>query len=185
MLSQIFNSNMKSLVDDYANMDDFLDDLIPEIKHWSEDLDEREYYTGDFPWREISDDQKMDDSILYFFKEENEFLFSINGNVQNGQWRTLQSNKILLEKNILRHADHELYDLEFMNEDFMILKKPGDQLALGNGKYLVLVREHKVRTTDWKSVMTQLSEDHKKGMGGLLLVIIVLVILAVLFYLWR
>jgi len=183
--AQIFNQNKKRLVDDYANMDDFLDDLIPEIKHWSEDLDEEEYYTGDYPWREISDNESFDDSILYFFKEKGELLYTINGNVQNGNWRSLESNKILLEKNALLHSDSELYDLLFMNDEFMILQKPGDQLALGKSKYLVMVREHKVHTTDWKSAMTQLADDHKKGFGTIIIATVLMAILAILYYSWR
>jgi hypothetical protein len=183
--TQIFNQNNSRLVDDYANMDDFLDDLIPEIRHWSEDLDEHEYYTGDFPWREITDNEDFDDSILYFFKEESEFLYSINGNVQHGHWRTLESNKMLLERNALVHSDKELYDLLFMNDEFMILQKPGDQPALGKSKYLVLVREHKVHSTDWKSAMTQLADDHKKGIGTIIIGTIVMALLFIIFYLWR
>jgi len=173
------------IVDDYANMDDFLDDLLPDIKHWSEDLDEREYYTGDFPWREVRDEQDFDASILYFFKEEDEFLQSINGNVRSGQWRSLQSNKILIEKNQDQHIDSELYNLEYMNEDFMILEKPGDQRSLGKSRYLVLVREHKIADIEWRAAMHLLSEKHKKGFFTILLVAVAMAILLILYFSWR
>jgi len=185
ILSDISMNRSKRLVDEYANMDDFLDDIIPSIKHWSEDLEEKEYYTGDYPWREVRDDEDFEDSILYFFKDPNEFLFSINGNVQSGQWRALQSNKILIEKSVLQHRDSELYNLEFMNGEFMIMEKPGDQRSLGKSKYLVLVREHKVRITDWRSVMSQLSDDHKKGFGSVLAAIVIIAIVLIVYFSWR
>ncbi len=185
ILSDIKKQGSKRLVDDYANMDDFLDDILPTIKHWSEDLSEREYYTGDFPWREVRDDEEFVASVLYFFKDENEFLYSINGNVQTGHWRTLQSNKILIEKSMLQHKDSELYNLEFMNGDFMIMEKPGDQRSLGKSRYLVLAREHKVKITDWRSVMSQLSDDHKKGLGTILTAVILIAIVLILYFSWR
>jgi len=183
--TEIFKTAPKRLVDDYANMDDFLDDLIPNIRHWSEDLAEREYYTGDYPWREVRDDEYFEESVLYFFKDENEFLFSINGNVQNGQWRPLESNKILIEKNVMQHSDSELYNMLFMNDEFMILDKPGDQRSLGKSKYLVLVREHKMRNMDWRTIMSKQSEDRKTGFGSIILGIIVIAELLMLYFLWR
>ncbi len=183
--AEFFKTAPKRLVDDYANMDDFLDDLIPRIHHWSEDLAEREYYTGDYPWREVRDDDFFEESVLYFFKDENEFLFSINGNVQNGQWRALESNKILIEKNAMQHSDSELYNMLFMNDEFMILDKPGDQRSLGKSKYLVLVREHKMRHLDWRSIMSKLSEDHKKGFGTIIFGIMAIAVLLTLYFFWR
>lgn len=184
-LTSAFGQPTKRPVDEYANMDDFLDDLIPEIRHWSEDLDEIEYYTGDYPWREVRDEEDFDASVLYFFKEESEFLYSINGNVQAGQWRALQSNKLLIEKNILQHTDSELYGMLYMNEEFFILGKPGDQRSLGKSKYLVLVRDHKIGDADWRSAMHRLSETHKKGLGTILAVVLVVAILLIIFYSWR
>ncbi len=184
-LTTTFGKKSKRPVDDYANMDDFLDDLVPEIKHWSEDLDEKEYYTGDFPWRELRDEEDFDASIMYFFKEESEFLYSINGNVQAGQWRHLQSNKLLLEKNFGQHIDSELYNMLYMNEDFFILEKPGDQRALGKSKYLVLVRDHKIRHADWRGAMDILTKKHTKGFGTLLIVAVVIAVLLIIYYSWR
>ncbi len=178
------NRQKKRHVDEYANMDDFLDDLIPQIRHWSEDLEEREYYTGDFPWREIRDEDDFEESVLYFFKDENEFLYSINGNVQSGHWRHLQSNKLLIEKNLAQHTNSELYNLQYMNDEFMILEKPGDQRSLGKSKYLVLGREHKVRDIDWKSAMNRLAEKHKKGFGTILMVVAAISILLVIYFSW-
>jgi len=188
MTSDTSNINKRSgkrMVDDYANMDDFLDDLLPEIRHWSEDLDEREYYTGDFPWREVRDEPDFDASILYFFKDEDEFLHSINGNVHAGLWRTLESNKLLIEKNQGHHIDNELYNMLYMNDEFMILEKPGDQRSLGKSKYLVLAREHKVPDMEWTNAMHQLSEKHKKGFTTILIAIAGIAILLILYFSWR
>ena len=184
-LTQTFGKTSKRPVDDYANMDDFLDDFVPEIRHWSEDLDEKEYYTGDFPWRELRDEEDFDASIMYFFKEESEFLYSINGNVQAGHWRHLQSNKLLIEKNLGQHTDSELYNMLYMNEDFFILGKPGDQRALGKSKYLVLIRDHKIGNADWRTAMHILTEKHKKGFGNLLIVIVIVAILLIIYFSWR
>lgn len=185
IFSDILKHQPKRLVDDYANMDDFLDDIIPNIRHWSEDVEETEYYTGDYPWREIRDEENFDESVLYFFKEENEFLFSINGNVQKGSWRALQSNKILVERNLNQHSDSELYNMLYMNDEFMILDKPGDQRSLGKSKYLVLVREHKVRSTDWRTAMSKLNDDHKKGFGSIITAAIIVSIFLLIYFSWR
>ncbi len=179
------NNEEESLLADYANMDDYLDDLIPEIKHWSEDLNEEEYYTGDFPWKEIKDEDDFGESILHFFKDANEYFYSINGNLEKGVWKALESNKIILEKHVGEFVQMELYDLEFLNGEYMILQKPGDQRSLGKSRYLVLGREHIIKGLNWREAMVGLSQNHTKGISSIFIFAIFFAIILILYFSWR
>lgn len=172
-------------LEEYANMDDYLDDLIPEIQHWSEDLNEDEYYTGDFPWKEIKDEQDIGESILHFFKDEELYLYSINGNLETGIWKALESNKLILEKHVGEFVQRELYDLEFLNGEFMILQKPGDQRAFGKSRYLVLGREQIVKHMNWREAMFRLSQNHTKGISSIIIVAVIFAIILIVYFSWR
>ena len=186
LFSSINKSKQKAgLLADYVNMDDFLDDLIPEIKHWSEDLHEKEYYTGDFPWMEIKDEETNGESILHFFKEEDEYLYSINGTLATGVWKNLESNKLILERHIGDVSQKELFDLEFMNGEFLILQKPGDQRVFGKSRYLVLGKEAVVKNMDWREAMAHLSYNHTKGISSLFIFAFIFAIALILYFSWR
>ncbi len=105
-------------------LDQYLDMIIPEVRPWGEDLNEKEHYVsnGGKPWLEFRDDKNFHEAVLHFFNEGGEYLQSIDGNVSRGRWRLLDgSNKIILEMS----NRSELYELAFLSSAFFILKKHG------------------------------------------------------------
>jgi len=121
------------------SMDEYLDIIIPLVRHWGEDLYEEEYYM-DVRWLEIRDGDSFHESVLHIFRPENEYLHSIDGNIHRGMWRRLENNSsntlIMDQTSGGAVVKSELYDLAFLNKDFFVLKKHGDQQRKGFKKYI-------------------------------------------------
>lgn len=164
-------------------MDEYLDLIIPLIKPWSEDLYEEEYYL-DTRWMEVRDDDSFHESVLHIFRAENEYLNSIDGNIHKGMWRTLERSNTL----ILEHAaggsivKSELFDLAFMNGNFFILRKHGDQRRKGFKKYFVLGRESYIRGLEWRDVTELLFNQYRNNRRWIFFVVFFIIIIAIVVF---
>ena len=159
------------------SMDSYLDVLIPIVRQWSEDLREERFYL-DKPWLEIRDDVGFHKDILHFFHEDQEYLRSVNGDVDSGSWRFLESsNKLILDIN----GNTELYDLAFMDDHFFILDKHGDQQKLGNAKYFVMVNERVGKNLEWREAMEYLFNKYKNTSNFFVIVALVVLVTVAIF----
>ncbi len=160
-------------------MDEYLDFIIPLVRPWGEDLYETEYYL-DTRWLEIKDEDAFHESVLHIFREEQEYLLSIDGNIARGEWRFLpKSNTLIIDQMAGGNAvKSELFDLAFMNKNFFILKKHGDQLRKGNPKYFVMGRENIVRGLEWRDVMELLFNRYRNNSQFITLAVIVVIVIA-------
>ncbi|MFK7808746.1 MAG: hypothetical protein AB8F74_13165 [Saprospiraceae bacterium] len=167
---------------EHESMDDYVDEILPNIKPWSEDLREEEFYL-DTRWLEVRDADDFLEKVLHIFRPENEYLHSIDGNISKGDWKVLdKSNTLIIEMEaggaIIKS---ELFDLAFLNKDFFILKKHGNQKRKGRQKYLVLGREAVVKNLEWRQVMDKLFSNYKNNSQFLVfMAVIALIIAAVL-----
>ena len=102
-------------------LDQYLDEVIPKVRPWGEDLREKEHYM-DVRWLEINDRVDFHESVLHIFRDENEYLISIDGNIHKATWSFLKdSNTLILEKQMGAAETSELFDVAFMNKDFLLL----------------------------------------------------------------
>ncbi len=165
-------------------MDQYLDFIIPAVRPWSEDLREEEFYL-DTRWLEIRDNDDSLESILFIFREEEEMLISIDGNISRGVWRRLEkSNTLIVEQTVDGSiVKSELYDLAFLNKDFFILLKHGDQKRKGKNKYFVLGREAIVKKLEWREVMELLFNRYRNNSQFMTMsAVIVLIIVAFILF---
>lgn len=165
----------------YADtLDDYLDQVIPIVRPWGEDLWEDHFYV-DKPWLEFRDDIHFHKAVLHFFNEGGEYLRSVDGNVSSGGWRYLEgANKILIEHG----GGAELFDLAFMDGQFFILDKHGDQRKLGQRKYFVMVWEPAGKHLEWRDVVELLFNKYRSNNNYYvtLAVIVVLIIAVIVIY---
>lgn len=158
-----------------ATMDEYLDTILPLIRSWSEDLYEVENYVST-RWKEIRDSDHFQESVLHILMPEGEYLQSIDGNIVKGDWRYLKaSNTLILEI----AGKSELYDLAFMNSDYFILAKHGDQQRKGQRKYFVLVRENLAARWQWRDVMEGLFNIYRYNRSYLLIAFAAVALLVV------
>jgi len=180
-LLEKFNRTFSLELPPATSIDQYLDLILPEIKAHSEDLRERDVYL-DTRWMEISDKDDFHESILHIFREENEYLLSIDGNINTGVWRTLpKSNTLIIDQmdgeTLIKS---ELYDLAFLNKDFFVLKKHGDQKRIGKNKYKFLGREKHVKKLVWRDAIESMYNLHRNNSSYFTWVIVVAVMVILL-----
>ena len=172
-LSNLFSSFSAELPE-LTHLDAYLDFIIPQVKPWSEDLREEEFYL-DTRWKELRDQDDFREAVLHIFREEGEYLNSIDGNITKGIWKVLpKSNTLIIERtNDDTPVSSELYDLAFLNKDFFILKKHGHH----SRKYFCLAREATVRGLEWREAMELLYNNFRSN--GVFLVTVVVIALII------
>ena len=156
LLSDIGNALSPDLPKDLATMDQYLNFIIPKITPYGEDLREDKFWIAK-RWKEVRDDEGFHESILHIFNPGNEYLFTVDGNVMRGTWKQLgEYNSLILEVG----GKSELFDLRFLNNDFMVLTKHGDQNRKGLRRYFCLAHEPATaaggRELDWRNLMERL-----------------------------
>ncbi|MEY4133892.1 MAG: hypothetical protein RL386_242 [Bacteroidota bacterium] len=154
LIGQAFSTELPDL----DSMDAYLDFILPKIRHLGEDLYEESHYVSK-PWLEFQDNDHFKEVVLHFFNPEGEYLVSVNGDVESGRWRYLESsNKFLIE-----HKDTHLFDLAYMDRNFFILRKHGEQERFGKAKYFVLAHEGIAKHLEWKDVMALLYDSYRSN----------------------
>lgn len=164
-------------------MDEYLDLIIPLVRPWGEDLYEEQYYL-DVRWLEIRDDDSFHESVLHIFRQEEEYLHSIDGNIHRGLWRKLEnSNTLIMDQTAGSSVvKSELYDLAFLNQDFFILRKHGDQQRKGFKKYFVMGRESHVRGLEWRDVIELLFNRYRSNRQWIFMVVFIVIIVAIVVF---
>ncbi|MBL7776631.1 MAG: hypothetical protein JNK89_11555 [Saprospiraceae bacterium] len=157
LLNDISRAFSPELPRDLGTMDQHLDFIVPKIIPYGEDLGEEEFWL-DKRWKEVRDDEGFHEAILHIFSRGGEYLLSLDGNLIKGTWRRLGAeNSLIIEV----AGRSELFDLRFMNNDFIVLTKHGDQARKGQRKYFCLIHERASRGSrgqelDWRNVMEKL-----------------------------
>lgn len=165
-----------------GTLDDHLDYVIKHVMPYGEDFNEEKFWVAK-RWREIREDATFHESVLHIFNSGGEYLISVDGNIGKGGWRRLGSeNTLILEFG----GKSELFDLRYLNSDFLILGKHGDQVRKGNRKYFCLVREGLANKggMDWRNLMEALynnyRSDSSRYSAWIMFVLVVVAIILIL-----
>ena len=157
LLEQIGNDISKvlspSLPSDLGTFDDHLDFIIPKVAAYGEDLHETSFWLSK-RWREVRDDEAFHEVFLHIFNPGGEYLMVVDGNIFKGSWKQLNdSNSLIIEIS----GRSELFELRYLNNDFLILSKHGDQARKGLRRYFMLIREGVASgphgDLDWRNAM--------------------------------
>ncbi len=168
LLNDISRAFSPELPRDLGTMDQHLDFILPKIIPYGEDLREENFWLNK-RWKEIRDDEGFHEAILHIFSSGGEYLLSLDGNLVKGTWRKLgEENSLIIELS----GRSELFDLRFMNGEFIVLTKHGDQARKGQRKYFCLIHERVARGSrgqelDWRNVMEKLFNVWRDNSLGL------------------
>jgi hypothetical protein len=148
-ITGIFELDLPQNLEDLAAHIEY---IVPRVQQWSEDLWEEQYYTNK-RWKEIRDTDTYHEVVLHIFMPGGEYMVSIDGDLSKGGWRYLKdSNTFIVDYG----GKSQLFDLVFLNSDFFILEKHGDQDRKGKQKYYVYGNEGTVGKLDWRNAMEAL-----------------------------
>ena len=149
LLDNLTNVFELDLPEKLETMDQYIDFIVPKIQQWSEDLKEEKFYVGK-RWKELRDSDTYHETVLNIFMPGNVYLVSVDGDITRGIWQYMADTNAF----IFEYANKsELYDLVFLNTDFLILKKSGDQVRKGKAQYRVYADE---------AMMNKHAADNKK-----------------------
>ncbi|NNE28046.1 MAG: hypothetical protein HKN16_00315 [Saprospiraceae bacterium] len=168
-----------------VELDLTLDDILPRIKKWSEDIyefEDKEYYKT--RWVQVN--PVFSEVVLHlFFLDDYQYLSSVDGDIVfKGKWQSLEeSNAIILHKLVNNHIKQsELFDLMFLNGDFFVLKKHGNHKSRGKSKYLLMVNEDTMGDLEIEELLGYLEKEGQKDYGKTVMIgVVILVILVFLF----
>ena len=125
-------------------MKQYLNNLLPRIKQFSEGLDKKEVFV-ETPWVIVDDNLNQQ---KYIFKRNGELIMSLNGQVSMGKWELLSAAKSLL---IDRIQDKILLNQFFVDPAVMVLSLDGRK-----EEYLILVNEILVPDLDVNGYLKRL-----------------------------
>ncbi|MGB1216960.1 MAG: hypothetical protein ACPG5P_03745 [Saprospiraceae bacterium] len=161
------------------SMDEYLDFILKHVRPMSEDLREVDFWWGK-RWMEVRDDMNFHEAVIHMFSEGGGYMVSVDGNVSTGAWEDIEHpNAIILAYG----GRHEMYDLAFLNDDFFILKKHGDQRRKGQRKYFVMGHERAVSGLEWRDCMEymfNIYRNNSRWTGTLAVVVAVIIVILAL-----
>ena len=156
IFGEISKALSPDLPKDLGDMDAHLDFILPKVNPYGEDLREGKFWIGK-RWKEIRQEEGFHEAILHIFYNEGEYMLSIDGNLMKGSWKQLgEYNSLVIEIG----GRSELFDLRFLNGDFIVLTKHGDQARKGQRRYFLMMHEPASRPRgvdlDWRNVMEKM-----------------------------
>jgi len=148
----------------FDNMDAYIDYLLPHIKPYGESLTNQNLFINK-RWKEFRDDEDFHEAVLYIFQddEDQSLLLSIDGNIGIGGWSTLPKSNTLIIESGGKKQKSELFDLAFLNSDFLILRKHGNQKRIDKKKYLILASEKSCGKLDWLDLMEKVYDLYRNN----------------------
>ena len=145
-LDNIFGAFELDLPKELDKMEDFIKYILPKVKEYGGSLKNTNLWQGG-RWLEIQGTDAWDKSFIHVFQPDGEYLIFDNGVMTKRSWRLLGGSLLLDEgKSTI------LYDVDFINDTFLILKQNG------TNRYFVLGKEGFVRKIkfDWRVAMDEL-----------------------------
>lgn len=156
VFSEISKAFSPDLPKDLGDMNAHLDFILPRIIPYGEDLREGHFWLGK-RWKEVREEEGFHEAILHIFNDGGEYILSVDGNLTKGTWKQLGAyNSLVVELGV----KGELFDVRFLNPDFFILSKHGDQGRKGLPRFILMIHEpasrYQGRELDWRNIMEKL-----------------------------
>ncbi len=167
---------------DLGSMDAHLDFILPKVIPFGEDLREVQFW-HDKRWKEVRDEEGFHEAILHIFSPNGDYLLSLDGNLMKGSWRQLGvENALIVEMG----GKSELFDLRFLNKEFMVLTKHGDQARKGLRRFFLLAHEPVTRSRtgdlDWRNIIEKLFNVWRENSLSIWTWVIFLAFMAAILY---
>lgn len=175
LLPTIFNATNLDLPR-FNSLDEGIDYVLGYVKDFSDGLSDKHLYL-DVRWVELRDDVNFQENILHVFKEGGTYLRTLDGDISTGSW------ELNLNGFVLKFAGkHELYELAFLDEQFWIMRKHGDQISKGHRKYFVLTTEKVKKGKEWMDLLEVLFSLYRGNSNYVAVVILVLIVAAIILF---
>ncbi|MFN0217026.1 MAG: hypothetical protein ACKVT2_22440 [Saprospiraceae bacterium] len=154
LIQEISRGLSPDLPKDLGDMNQHIDFILPKVIPYGEDLRETQFWL-DKRWKEVREAEGFHEALLHIFGKDGVYMLSLDGNLENGTWQQLgEENALILQIGVRK----ELFDLRFLNKEFMVLTKHGDQARKGLPRFVMLAHEPITKNRagvelDWRNIM--------------------------------
>jgi hypothetical protein len=174
-LPTVFNATNLELPR-FKALDEGIEYVMSYIGELSDGLEDKILYL-DKRWVEVRDDVNFQENVLHVFKDGGTYLRILEGDISAGNW------ELNIDGFVIKFAGkHELYELVFLNEDFFILKKHGDQASKGQRTHFFLAREKVADGKEWMDLLEVMFTMYKENSNYIAVVIFIILIAAIILF---
>jgi hypothetical protein len=178
-IAEPFNINLP----EYQSMEEMIDSVLPVVKKFSEpSLEDDEAPMYKINWIKMSDQPGYNTVSLHSFNSAGgEIQIANDGSMDSSSFRVLTSKRIVIGASMYR--DSFLYELAFMDNDFLIFKQHGNPANI-KIKYLFYCSEPIGTRLTWDEALEKLVGKYRDNqMPWVLILVIVLLVIGALVYL--
>lgn len=169
---------------EYATLEEMIDNVLPAVAQFSEPNllpEDSPLYT--INWVRMSDRPGATEVQLYTFQDymRGEIRVVIDGKVDAQAYEVEESGeRIIIGQSVMR--DSFLYELAFLDEDFLILRRHGNAANI-NERYLFFCREALGTRLTWNEALERLVDKYRNSQFPLLAVgLVVAALIALMLY---
>jgi len=180
-IAEPFNLNLP----EYASLEEMIDQVIPAVKKFSEpNLGGENSPLTKVNWVKMSD--RPGDTVLrlYAFSPTGEISIATDGEMSSLSYDVDENNPRRIIIGQSRYRDSILYELAFMDNDFLILKQHGNTANIKK-KYLFFCSEPIGSRLTWDEALEKLFGKYRDNeMPWLFILIVLVIVIGVVLYFW-
>lgn len=171
-IAEPFNVNLP----EYQSMEEMIDSVLPVVKKFSEtSLEDEDSPLFKVNWIRMSDKPGYNRISMHSFTERGEISIANDGEMESSSFEILNAKRIVIGAS--KYRDSFLYELAFLDNDFLIFKQHGNPANIKT-RYLFFCSEPIGTRLTWDEALEKLIGKYRDNQMPwvLILIIIVLVI---------
>lgn len=180
-IAEPFNLNLP----EYESMEVMIDSLLPVVGRFSDpSLMDEDAPIYKVDWVKMSDIPGVKVVSLHtFMANSGEVRISNDGKMDAMSFKVLSAKRVIVGQSV--HREAVLYELAFMDNDFLILKRHGNEANFPrNTKYLFYCREAIGTRLEWNEALEQMGDKYRNNAFPWWIVVVgLLIAMGILVYL--
>ena len=167
---------------EYSSMEEMIDQILPTVGKFSlRDLTDSSQPMFTTDWVKMSDQPGYTVVSLHNFKSTGEIQIANDGAMDGATFKVLTPKRVIIGQSL--HRDAFLYELAFMDNDFLIFKRHGNEANIKQ-KYLFYCREAIGTRLTWNEALERLVDKYRNNeFPWWIVIVLVLVAVGVVVYL--
>lgn len=178
-IAEPFNVNLP----EYQTMEEMIDSVLPVVKKFSEvSLEEDDAPIYKVNWIRMSDKPGYNTVSMHSFNSgSGEITIANDGSMESSSFRVMNAKRVVIGASMYR--DSFLYELAFMDNDFLIFKQHGNPANIKQ-RYLFYCSEPIGTRLTWDEALEKLVGKYRDNqMPWVLILVIVLIVVGAIVYL--
>lgn len=169
-IAQPFNLNLP----EHETMEQAIDEFLPAVSGFGDkDLTDEDAPLYRVDWVSMTDKPGATMISLHTFLPTGEIRISHDGSMDGMAYKVLSPNRVIIGQSL--HRDAFLYELQFMDNDFLIFKRHGNEANIKK-KYLFYCREAIGTRLVWNEALEKLVDKYRNNQFPWIFVLVVLAI---------